>query len=130
MFAIYYRIGNSALLIVNNYILRNWFIYLFDSHSKDENDSLLSSGATVSSKRDTLHSLENYIISVYYNTSLMTLYFKLQFIKVNCTVHAKSAIKCLLKIVSKLEKEFESSKKKISWKSRKEKTCTEMEVSW
>ena len=44
----------------------------------------------------------------------MTLYFKLQFIKVNCTVHAKSAIKCLLKIVSKLEKEFESSKKKIS----------------
>ena len=78
MFAIYYRIGNSALLIVNNYILRNWFIYLFDSHSKDENDSLLSSGATVPSKRDTLHSLENDIISVYYNASLMTLYFKLQ----------------------------------------------------
>ena len=38
------QIGAGALLIVNNYILglswRNDSIYLFDSHSKDENGDL------------------------------------------------------------------------------------------
>ena len=44
---------------------------------------------------DTLHSLENYMRSVYYNAYPMTIYFQQQFIKFHCTVTAKSAIKCL-----------------------------------
>ena len=94
-------IWTDALLIVNNCILGLiWWtdsLYPFNSHSNDENSNLSSSGASVILKFDTLHSLENYIRSVYYNVYPMTLYFQLQFIKVHCTVNANSAIKCLLK---------------------------------
>ena len=59
------QIGTDALLIVNNHILgliwENDSIYLFDSHSKDENDNVSSSGTAVVIKFDTLHLLENYI---------------------------------------------------------------------
>ena len=48
-------------------------------------------------KFDTLQSLKNYKKSVYYNANPITLYFPLQFIKCQCTVNAKSVIKCLLK---------------------------------
>ena len=63
------HIGTSALLIVNNYILGliwgNDSIYLFNSHSKDENRNLSSFGTAVLLKFDTLYSLENSIQSVY-----------------------------------------------------------------
>ena len=39
-------------------------IYVFDSHSKDENHNVSSSGILVLQKSDTLHSLENHIRSV------------------------------------------------------------------
>ena len=59
------HIGTGALLIVNNYILGliwgNDSIYLFDSHSKDENDNLSSSGTAILLKFDSLYSLKNYI---------------------------------------------------------------------
>ena len=94
------HIGTGALLIVNNYIFDQiWgtdFICLFDLHSKDENGNSSSSDTAVLLKIDTLHSLENYR-SVYYNAHPMTLYFQLQFIKVNCTINAKGALKCLFK---------------------------------
>ena len=45
-------------------------------------------------KFDTLHSLEHYIQSVYYNTHLLTQYFQVQIIKVHSIVNANSAIKC------------------------------------
>ena len=51
----------SDLFIVNNYILGliwgNDSIYLFDSHSKDENGNLSSTGTVVLSKFDTWYSL-------------------------------------------------------------------------
>ena len=55
--------GTGALLIVNNYVLsliwgNNSTIYLFDSHSKDENENLSSSATAVLLKFDTLYSLE------------------------------------------------------------------------
>ena len=40
-------------------------LYLFDSHSKDENGNLSSSGTAVLLKFDTLYSQENYVRSVY-----------------------------------------------------------------
>ena len=43
-------------------------IYLFHSHSEDENGNLSSSNAAVILKFDTLYSLEKYLRSVYYNT--------------------------------------------------------------
>ena len=93
--------GISALLIVNNYILGliwgNDSIYLFDSHSKDENGNLSSSDTAVLLKFDSLCSLENYIQSVYYNAYSRTLYFHVQFIKVHCTFNAKNVIKSSLK---------------------------------
>ena len=54
-----------ALLILKNYnlglIWGNYSsIYLFDSHSKDENGNLSSSGTTVPVKFDTLHSVEKF----------------------------------------------------------------------
>ena len=82
--------GTGALLIVNNYILGlisgNDSMYLFDFHSKDENDNLSSSGTALLLKFDSLYSLENYIRSVYYNAYPRTLYFQVQFIKVHYTV--------------------------------------------
>ena len=55
--------GTGALLIVNNYVLsliwrNNSTIYLFDSHSKDENENLSSSATAVLLKFDALYSLE------------------------------------------------------------------------
>ena len=65
------QIGTGALLIVNNYILDlilgNDYVYLFDSHSKDENGNIFGSSTAGLLKFDTLHSLENYIRSFYYN---------------------------------------------------------------
>ena len=93
--------GAGVLLIVNNYILGHIsvhdFMYLFDSNSKYEIGNLQSSGTAVLIKHDTLYSLESYIRSVYYNTFCLTLYFKMQFIKIHCTANAKNAIKYELK---------------------------------
>ena len=55
------QIGAGALLIVKNYILGliwgNSSIYLFDSHIKDENGHLSSSGTALLLKFDTLYLL-------------------------------------------------------------------------
>ena len=95
------QIWTAALPIVNNYILgliwRTDSPYLFDSHNKDENGNLSSSGKAVLLKFDTLHSFKYYITLVYYSAYTMTLYFQFQFRKVYCTVNAKSPIKCLFK---------------------------------
>ena len=72
-------------------------LYLFDSHSKDDKDNSSSSGTAVLLKFDSLHSLENYIQSVYYNAFPLTLYFQVKFITAQCTVNVKSAIYCALK---------------------------------
>lgn len=72
--------------------------YLFDSDNKDEKDNLSSFGAVVLLKFDTLHSLEAFIESVYYNTYSMTLHYQVQFIiKVHCRPSVKNAIECALK---------------------------------
>ena len=96
------QIGAGVLLFVNNYILgliwvNHSTIYLFDSHSKDENGNLSSSGAAVLLKCDTLHLLQSYIKSVYYNNYALTLYFQVQFIKVDYTASTKNAIKYALR---------------------------------
>ena len=95
------EIETGAVFVVNNYIFSLIWgtdsMYPFDSHSKDENDNLSSSGTPYLLNFTTFHSLENCIRSVYYNAYLITLYFSLQFIKLHCTVNAKSALKCLLK---------------------------------
>ena len=95
------QIETGALLILNNYILGliwgTGSIYLFDSHSKDEYGNFSSTGTAVLLKFDSLNSLENYIRSVYYNTSPHFLYFQVQFTKVNCSANTKTAIKCALK---------------------------------
>ena len=41
--------------------------------------------------------MKNYIRSVYYNAYPVTLYFQMQFIKVEWTINAKTAIKCSLR---------------------------------
>ena len=72
--------------------------YLFDSDNKDEKDNLSSFGAVVLLKFDTLHSLEAFIESVYYNTYSMTLHYQVRFIiKVHCRPSVKNAIECALK---------------------------------
>ena len=74
------QFGAGALLIAKNYILgliwRNDSIYLFDSHSKDENGNISSFVTAVLLNFDTLYSLENCVRSVCYNTFLLTLYFQ------------------------------------------------------
>ena len=96
------QIGSGALLITNNCTLgliweNDSNVYLFDSHSKNKNGNLLSSGTAVLLQFDTLYSLENYIQSVYYNAYPLSLCIQVQFIKVQCTINAKSAVKCALK---------------------------------
>ena len=95
---------------------------MFDSHSDDESGNLSSSGTAVLLKFDTLHSLENYIRSLYYNAYPMTLYFQLQFIKFHCTVNVKSAIKCLLKkeqLSAKWQRDLNLQKRKYHGNSEK-----------
>ena len=111
--------GTGTLIIVKNYILGiiygNDSIYLFDSHSKDENGYLSSSGTAVVLKFDTSHLLENYVQSVYYDAYPMTQYFQFQFIKVHRTVNAKSTVKFLLKkerLSAKRQKDFNLQKRK------------------
>ena len=76
--------GAGALLIVTNYILGliwgNDSINLFDSHSKDENGNLSSSGTAVLNI-DTLCSLENCVRLVYYNVFPLTLHFQVSIAK-------------------------------------------------
>ena len=60
-----------------------------------------------------LHSLDNYIRSVYYNACVMNLNFQLQFIKLHCTVNAESTKKCLLK------KERSSANQQRDWNLQK-----------
>lgn len=64
------QIGSDVLLIAKNCILgliwENDSRNIFDSYSKDENISVSSSGIAGLLKFDTLHSLENYLRSVYY----------------------------------------------------------------
>ena len=107
------------LLIVSNYILGliwgNDSVYLFDSHSKDENGNVSSSGTAVLFKFDTLLSLKNYIRSVYYNAYPLTLYFQMQFIKVDCTVNARTAIKCSLRkeiLLARRHRDLKTKKRK------------------
>ena len=113
------QIWTAALLIINNYILgliwRTDSPYLFDSHNKDENGNLSSSGKAVLLKFDTLHSFKYYITLVYYSAYPMTLYFQFQFRKVYCTVNAKSPIKCLFKkeqLSAKLQVDLSFQKRK------------------
>ena len=115
----------DALLIVDNYV---WSvtcgidsIYVFDLHSKDESDNLSSSGTAVLLKFDTSHSLKTYIYQLI-RMFRQWLYFQLQFIKVYCTVDAKSAIKCSLK---KVAERFNSSKKEYHENPEKKKTGSE-----
>ena len=80
------QIGASALLIVNNHILcliwgNDSTVYLFDAHSKDENGNLSSSSTAILLNFDTLHSLENYVKSVYF-IFLLNLYFQVQFMNI------------------------------------------------
>ena len=95
------RIGTGALLIVTNYVLGliwgNDSIYVFDLHSKDEIDNESSCVRAVCLKFDILHSLENYVRSVYDNAYLLTLYIQIQFRKFHCPVNARSTIKFALK---------------------------------
>ena len=113
------QIGAGALVIVNNYILGliwgNHSIYIFNSHSKDENGNLSSSGTAVLLKFDMLYSLENYVRSVYDNIFPPILYFQLQLKKVHCTATAKNAIKSILKkerLSAKWEKNLLAKKRK------------------
>ena len=64
------QIGTSALLIISDYILGqiwgNGSIYLFNSHNKDNNDNIASTGTAVLIKFDTLYLFENYVRWIYY----------------------------------------------------------------
>ena len=114
------QFGTGILLIVNNYILGLIWgtdsIYMFDSHSKDEYRNLSSSSTAVFLKFDSLHLLEIYIRSGYYNTFPHTLHFQVQFIKVHCSANTKTVIKCALRkeqLVARREKDLDNKKKKI-----------------
>ena len=113
------QIGAGALLIIfNNHIQSliwgNDSIYLFHSHSKDENGNLSSFGTAVLLKFDPSYSLENCVRPVYYNTFPLTLYFQAQFIKVHGTAIAKNTIK------SELKKESLSSRREKDLLAKKE----------
>ena len=88
------QIGTGALLIIGNYILSllwgNQCVFPFDSHSKDKLGRISTTGTAVLLRFDSLHSLENYIKSVYYSNYSMTLDFQVQFLKLKCIENTKS----------------------------------------
>ena len=107
--------------------LDKWFFIILDSHGKDENDNLSSSGTAGLLKFDRLHSLENYLRFDYCNIFSPTLYFQVQFIKVQCIAIAKGVIKYELKrerLSARREKDLLAKKKKILWRSWKGNTGT------
>ena len=113
------QIGTGALIVVNNYILGliwgNGSMYIFDSHSKDENGNVSISGTAVLVKFDTLHSLENHIRSVYYNSYPLNLYFQMLIIKADCTVNASTAIKCSMRkeiLLARRHRDLKAKKRK------------------
>ena len=112
--------------------LKKWSVYLFDFHSKDENDNLSSSGTAVLPKLDTLHSLKNYVWLVYYDTFPLTLYCQVKFIKVDCTANANKATKFELKKerLSAMWERFASQKKRTSRKSKKKKQQQKKRKQW
>ena len=129
------QIETGALLIVNNYILGliwgNDSIYLFHSHSKDENGNVSSFGTAVLIKFDTLHSLENYIRSVYYNAYALTLYFQMQFIQVDCTVNARTAIKCSLRkkiLLARRHRDLKAKKRKYHDEPEKKRQAVKKDI--
>ena len=65
-------------------------IFLFDTHSKDKIGGISAIGTAVLLKFDSLHSLENYEISVYYLNYPLPLYFQVQFLEPYCTENAKA----------------------------------------
>ena len=67
-------------------------LYIYLIHSKNENSNISRSGTAVLLKVDTLHQLENYIRLIYCSVYPLTLYFQMQFIKVDCTINARSVI--------------------------------------
>ena len=90
-------------------------IYLFGSHSKDENGIFSSSGTTVLLIFDTLDSMQSYIKSVYYNNYTLTLYFQVQFMKVDCIASTKKAIKFALEkepLSARRERDLTAKKRK------------------
>ena len=106
-----HQIGAGDVFIVNNYILGLIWgddsIYLFDSHSKNENGNLRS---------------------VYYNTFPLTLYFQVQFIKVHCTATAKNTIKSGLKkerLSARREKDLLAKKRKYDNTEKKKQAFKE-----
>ena len=113
-----WQIGLGTLFFVNNYVSgliwgNDSTGYLFDSHRKDENGNLPSSGTAAFLKFDTLHSLQSYIIPVYYNTCLLTLCFQGKFIKVDSIT--KNAIKYALKkerLSARWERDLAARKRK------------------
>ena len=87
---------------------------MFNSHNKGENDNITAAGTAALLKFESLSSLENYILSVYYTNYPMTLYFQIQFNRVTCTSHARNRVRNSIKIRRKnnikLEKEYKRKK--------------------
>lgn len=125
-------------------------IYLFDSHNKDENGGLSSSGTAVLLKFETLYSLQSYTISVYYNSYPLThwlFYFQVQFIKGDCTASKKSVIKhvprkeqfsarrvgeftAIKNYHEHREKKIQSAKKRHHYKIEILKQCKKQKYIW
>ena len=115
------QIGTGALLIIGNYILSllwgNQCFFSFDSHSKHELGRMSTTGTAVLLRFGSLHSLENYIKSVYYSNYSMTPYFLVQFSKLKCIENTKSLIKSALK--SERKKKVSSLKKKSKTRGKR-----------
>ena len=93
---------------------RNQCFYVFNSHNKDGNDNISAAGTATLLKFESLSSLENYTLSVYYTNYPMTLYFQIQFNRVTCTLHVRNRVKNSIKIRRKnnikSEKEYKRKK--------------------
>ena len=97
-------------------------LYIYLIHiAKDDNSNVSSFSIAVLIKLDILLSLENCIRSVYYNAYPLTLYFQMQFIKVEWTINTKTAIKCSLR------KEILSARRRRDLKAKKRKYYDEPE---
>ena len=92
------NIRSGALLIISGYISgRLWgkdCVYLFDSHSKDDEGNISESGSAILMKFETLDDLEDYIKLIYYSSQHhKTLYLQMQFISIRCANNLKESIK-------------------------------------
>ena len=115
--------------------MRKECFHVFDSHRKDKNGNVSAADTADLLKLESLSSLQNYIVSVFYPNYAMTLWCQIQSIRLSYTLEARNRItnsiesrkktsdkkKYHANPSTKKEYEKENTRRILNWKTLSEK---------